>query len=87
MALRIDRCVCYDVRFANLREVADRTDARSIAALQRHVEFGRACRLCHPYVRRMLETGEVVFREIVQEKDMYGSVDVRKQGGMEDRGS
>ncbi len=67
--MTIDRCLCYDVRFADLKETADATGAETVAALQAHVTFGQNCQLCHPYVRRMLRTGEVVFHEVVEEAD------------------
>ena len=63
--IRIDRCQCFQQTFAALKEVADLTDSRTIHALQQHVAFGKECRLCHPYVLRMLETGETVFHEII----------------------
>jgi bacterioferritin-associated ferredoxin len=65
----IDRCYCYETTFAALRDVADETGADSIEALQRHVQFGANCQLCHPYVRRMLATGETVFHEVLTETD------------------
>jgi len=64
--MRIDRCVCYDVLFAELKSVARERDCASIPALQEHVAFGLNCRLCHPYVERMLETGEVRFSTIIK---------------------
>lgn len=67
--VRIDRCYCFLCPFAELKAVADATGAESVAALQQHVRFGEQCRLCHPYVRRMLRTGETVFHEIVTEAD------------------
>lgn len=54
----VDRCICYDVRLAGLKEVAEETGADSVAELQEHVEFGHNCRMCHEYVRHMLKTGE-----------------------------
>jgi len=63
--MRIDRCVCFDVPFAELADVATETGASSVEALQAHRRFGQKCGLCRPYVRRMLRTGEVVFREVV----------------------
>ncbi|PSQ98408.1 MAG: (2Fe-2S)-binding protein [Bacteroidetes bacterium QS_9_68_14] len=65
--MNIDRCYCYEERFARLKRVAEATGADSVAALQEHVEFGRDCQLCRPYVRRMLQTGEVVFEEVIRE--------------------
>jgi len=67
--MRIDRCYCYQKTFETLKAVAEETGADSIAALQAHVVFGQNCQLCHPYVRRMLETGETVFHEVLDEEN------------------
>lgn len=66
--MRIDRCVCFNVPFSTLKEVAKAHACPSIPALQEHVRFGLNCKLCHPYVERMLETGEVVFTSIITSK-------------------
>lgn len=67
--LQIDRCLCFGRTFADLAEVAAETGAASVPELQAHALFGRKCRLCHPYVRRMLRTGQTVFDEVVTEAD------------------
>ena len=63
----IDRCVCFDRTFADLKHVALATRASTVEALQAHAAFGEKCGLCHPYVRRMLRTGETVFEEVIRE--------------------
>jgi len=63
----IDRCYCYQQTFAALKDVAEETGVDSVEALQAHVTFGENCQLCHPYVRRMFETGQTVFEEIIDE--------------------
>ena len=68
----IDRCYCFAKRFAELKPVAEATGAGSVAELQQHALFGQRCRLCHPYVRRMLRTGETVFHEIVTDETEPG---------------
>ncbi|MCS7083231.1 MAG: (2Fe-2S)-binding protein [Bacteroidetes bacterium] len=60
-APEVDRCVCHDRTFAELWQIVQTYGARSIAELQRHVAFGYRCRLCHPYVVRMLQTGQTRF--------------------------
>lgn len=67
--MRIDRCVCFNVPFADLAEVARQTGAASVEGLQAHRRFGQKCRLCHPYVRRMLRTGETAFSRVVTNAD------------------
>jgi bacterioferritin-associated ferredoxin len=65
--MKIDRCYCYQQTFEKLKQVSEATGAASVEALQTHVTFGENCQLCHPYVRRMLETGETVFHEVIDE--------------------
>jgi bacterioferritin-associated ferredoxin len=65
--MNIDRCYCYDQTFSHLQSVADDMEVDSIEALQKHVTFGENCQLCHPYVRGMLETGQTVFHEVIDE--------------------
>jgi bacterioferritin-associated ferredoxin len=67
--VRIDRCVCFGVPFARLREEAEASGARTVAELQERVTFGQKCRMCHPYTREMLRTGEVVFDRIIRDRE------------------
>jgi bacterioferritin-associated ferredoxin len=67
--MNINRCYCYDETFADLKAAAEETGADSISALQTHVTFGENCQLCHPYVRRMLNTGDTVFHEVLEDDD------------------
>jgi bacterioferritin-associated ferredoxin len=69
MAVHIDRCYCFGVTFAELKEIADATGAETVEAVQEHAAFGERCQLCHPYVRRMLRTGRTVFHQIVTAED------------------
>lgn len=57
----VDRCICFSKTFCELKEIAEREDARDIPALQDCVEFGLKCGHCKPYVERMLRTGRTRF--------------------------
>lgn len=67
--MNIDRCYCFQQTFAHLKAVAEETGASTVAELQEHEVFGENCRLCHPYVRRMLRTGEVAFDRVIREEN------------------
>lgn len=71
--MTIDRCYCYQTTFDTLKAMADETGADSVEDLQAHVTFGENCQLCHPYVRRMLKTGETVFHEVIEPEDTSDS--------------
>jgi bacterioferritin-associated ferredoxin len=63
--MRIDRCVCFQKTFSELKAVAEATGATTVEALQHHVRFGLNCRLCVPYVREMLASGLTSFDHII----------------------
>lgn len=67
--MTIDRCQCYNVSFATLSDEARRTGANTVEALQAEICFGQKCGLCHPYVRRMLRTGQVTFHQVIEDDD------------------
>lgn len=63
----IDRCQCFHRPFDELLAIARATGSTTLEDLQEHTEFGISCRLCNPYVRRMLVTGETVFHELIDD--------------------
>ena len=67
--MTIDHCLCHGTAFAGLAEAARASGAKSVEELREVADFGRGCGLCHPYVRRMLRTGETAFHEIVTALD------------------
>ncbi|TVQ51065.1 MAG: hypothetical protein EA377_13380 [Phycisphaerales bacterium] len=58
-AIMVDRCVCFDVSFRQLKQQADERDA-DFDELQRAFGCGRGCGMCVPYIKEMLRTGETV---------------------------
>jgi bacterioferritin-associated ferredoxin len=67
----VDRCICFNITFAELKAISDRINVRSLDSLQQSVDFGLRCGLCKPYVERMLETGRVVFPVIRTQPDYF----------------
>ncbi len=67
--VRVSRCVCFDVSFAALRELAEAHDVRTLEELSDLRPFGRNCGLCRPYVAEMLRTGKTLFTEILPVDD------------------
>ncbi len=60
----VTKCVCFDIPFSTMKEVAAAHRSKTPEALQRHLHFGENCKLCRPYVEKMLETGETKFEII-----------------------
>ena len=57
MRMNVDRCVCHSMTFEELKAVA-RAGQLDFDALQARTGCCTGCRMCEPYVRRMLRTGE-----------------------------
>jgi len=65
--VEITRCLCRGVAFAQLLPLA-RREGWNLDELMRRTGCGNGCGLCRPYLRRMLATGETVFRELLWEE-------------------
>jgi bacterioferritin-associated ferredoxin len=62
----VTHCLCRRVAFARLLPVA-RDRGWLLEDLMRETGCGDQCGLCRPYLRRMLETGETAFSELLSE--------------------
>ena len=62
----VTMCVCRRQPFAELLPRA-RAAGWTLPDLIRETGCGAGCGLCRPYLRRMLVTGETVFRELLTE--------------------
>lgn len=58
--MAVDRCVCFDVPFTELKDYAQRHGC-GLNGLRDRFGCGRGCALCVPYIRTMLETGQTSF--------------------------
>ena len=63
----VTHCICYNRSFQELKAIADQYGVASVEQLQDHIDFGLNCKLCHPYVTRMLETGKTEFEVITDD--------------------
>lgn len=67
----VTRCVCFNQTFAALKKIARQKNVHRFSELWHHVNFGRNCGRCRPYVNRMLTTGETVFA-VMNESEVAG---------------
>lgn len=67
--MRIDRCVCEAKTFGELLDTA-RRNALDLEELAAREGCGTHCGLCVAYLRRTLETGQTVFREILPKESL-----------------
>ncbi|MBC8044081.1 MAG: (2Fe-2S)-binding protein [Rhizobacter sp.] len=57
----VDRCICFNRTFAELRSVMREKEVKTVQELKAAVKFGENCKRCMPYIERMIKTGETHF--------------------------
>jgi bacterioferritin-associated ferredoxin len=71
--LHIDRCVCMDCSFEELKQLAA-AKKLDLRGLSRATGCGMGCGLCKPYIKVMLASGKTVFTEMLTEADVTREV-------------
>lgn len=67
MSIKIDRCICYNVTFEEIKKLMNEKHLKTIEDIQMHIEVSQNCKLCRPYILKMIDTGQTVFHEIISE--------------------
>ncbi len=57
----VDRCICHQITFSEIKEISEQKGLDTIEKLQALKISCTNCKLCIPYIKLMLETGETVF--------------------------
>lgn len=58
---QITKCICHDRNFKEIKEYARENNISSLQELRRRNYCSNGCRLCGPYIEKMLKTGQVTF--------------------------
>jgi bacterioferritin-associated ferredoxin len=57
----INRCICHKITFEELLRIAEEKGLNTVEELQAENLGSTQCKLCEPYLKKMLETGQVSF--------------------------
>ena len=57
----VNRCVCHDVQFSEIKDILDKHHASTIEEIQSYKECAKSCKFCIPYIEKMIQTGETAF--------------------------
>lgn len=57
----VDRCICHEITFADIKMVANERGLSTVRELQTNRIACTNCKLCIPFVELMFETGETIF--------------------------
>ncbi len=68
MKYEVTKCVCNNISFEEMKTFAVRNEIQSIEGLVNVLQVATNCRLCVPFIKKMLATGKTKF-EIVSDDD------------------
>ncbi len=64
--INITKCICYDTTFEEMKKIMKDRNLKTLDELIMAKTVASNCRLCVPYIKKMIETGETKFDIIIQ---------------------
>lgn len=64
----IDRCICFNVKFADVKKIMNDKRFNTLEEVQTVIDVSKNCKLCRPYIEKMIETGETEFNYIIEKE-------------------
>ena len=58
----VDRCICHNITFVKLKRLANEKGLKSIDEIRENGLASSKCKLCEPYIKTLLKTGETSFK-------------------------
>lgn len=62
----ITKCICYDTTFSEMKIIIEKNKLNSLEELREFKQVAWNCKLCVPYINKMIETGETKFEVIME---------------------
>lgn len=60
--MAVEKCICSNISFEKIKRIAEQNGYTTVEQLREAGICSRHCRLCAPYLQKMLETGCVSFQ-------------------------
>jgi len=57
----VDQCICHEITFSEIKKIAEEKGYSSVEEIQSAGLSSTSCKMCEPYIRTMLKTGETSF--------------------------
>jgi bacterioferritin-associated ferredoxin len=59
--MSIDRCICHNISFEEIKKVAEIKDFQNLEELREANICSNSCKICGPYISEVLKTGRTSF--------------------------
>lgn len=67
----VTRCICDDITFAEIKKISAQRGYVNVHQLADAQICANNCKMCIPYIHRMLKTGKTAFKEIEERSNAY----------------
>lgn len=58
---KVNRCICSNISFDKIKALAEEKGLSSVKELQQHQICACQCKLCVPYIKKLLNKGKTEF--------------------------
>ncbi len=62
----VTKCICYDTSFKEMKKIMKENRLTTLEELKEVKTIADNCKLCVPYIMKMIETGETKFEIILE---------------------
>ncbi|MBK8552330.1 MAG: hypothetical protein IPL53_15185 [Ignavibacteria bacterium] len=62
----VTKCICYDTTFEEMKRIMKERKIKTLDELKDVKIVADNCRLCVPYINKMIETGETKFHVLLE---------------------
>lgn len=60
----VKKCICFDVTFLEMKNIMKEKGITTIEELKEIKELAGNCKICVPYIKKMIQTGKTEFEII-----------------------
>lgn len=64
----VNRCICHQISFSDIKTIANARGLTTVQELRAEKICSTNCRLCEPYIKMLLQSGNTSFKPILEEK-------------------
>ncbi|WP_234572542.1 (2Fe-2S)-binding protein [Rhodohalobacter sp. 614A] len=61
----VDRCICHKISFADIKRITESRGLTTLEQLRAEKICSTNCKLCGPYIKKLLQTGRTSFEPMV----------------------
>lgn len=62
----VTRCICHQINFSEVKKISEERGLSTVQELQVEKICSTNCKLCVPYIKKLLKTGRTAFQPVLK---------------------